>query len=109
MSEKTYDVSADWSKRAFIDDAKYREMYASSVKDPNAFWAEQGKRIGWIKPFHKVENVSFAPGSTLTRITGADKAEASCYHHQHVDRLGEGLTVTARAADGTVEAVEFYT
>ena len=55
---------------------------------------------------HVRHPVSFAPGSVLTRITGADKAEASCYHHQHVDRLGEGLTVTARAADGTVEAVE---
>ncbi|WP_030172157.1 gamma-glutamyl-gamma-aminobutyrate hydrolase family protein [Streptomyces sp. NRRL S-813] len=55
---------------------------------------------------HVRHPVSFAPGSALTRITGADKAEASCYHHQHVDGLGEGLTVTARAADGTVEAVE---
>ncbi|TQJ85396.1 gamma-glutamyl-gamma-aminobutyrate hydrolase family protein [Streptomyces sp. SLBN-31] len=55
---------------------------------------------------HVRHPVSFAPGSALTRITGADKTEASCYHHQHVDRLGEGLTVTARAGDGTVEAVE---
>lgn len=55
---------------------------------------------------HILHPVSFAPGSALARITGADKAEASCYHHQHVDRLGEGLTVTARAADGTTEAVE---
>ncbi|WTW98578.1 gamma-glutamyl-gamma-aminobutyrate hydrolase family protein [Streptomycetaceae bacterium NBC_01309] len=36
----------------------------------------------------------------------AEKVEASCYHHQSLDRLGRGLTVTARAADGTVEAVE---
>ena len=63
MSEKLYDVSADWAKRALVDDAKYREMYARSVADPNAFWAEQGKRIDWIKPFHKVENASFAPGN----------------------------------------------
>ncbi|WP_435278882.1 gamma-glutamyl-gamma-aminobutyrate hydrolase family protein [Streptomyces sp. 1222.5] len=55
---------------------------------------------------HVRHPVAFAPGSALARVTGADKAEASCYHHQHVDRLGEGLTVTARAADGTVEAVE---
>ncbi|MGW0080313.1 gamma-glutamyl-gamma-aminobutyrate hydrolase family protein [Streptomyces sp. NPDC003393] len=55
---------------------------------------------------HVRHPVSFTPGSALTRITGADKVEASCYHHQHVDRLGEGLTVTARAADDTVEAVE---
>ncbi|WP_211768860.1 gamma-glutamyl-gamma-aminobutyrate hydrolase family protein [Kutzneria sp. CA-103260] len=32
--------------------------------------------------------------------------EVSCYHHQRVDRLGDGLVVTATAADGTIEAVE---
>jgi hypothetical protein len=39
MSEKIYDVPAEWKQRALIDDAKYREMYASSLKDPNGFWA----------------------------------------------------------------------
>ena len=53
MSEKIYDVSADWAKRAYVDDAKYREMYARSVSDPNGFWAEQAKRIDWMKPFHQ--------------------------------------------------------
>jgi putative glutamine amidotransferase len=28
------------------------------------------------------------------------------YHHQAVERLGDGLTVCAHAADGTVEAIE---
>ncbi|MFE7233540.1 gamma-glutamyl-gamma-aminobutyrate hydrolase family protein [Streptomyces sp. NPDC002405] len=55
---------------------------------------------------HVRHPVSLAPGSALARITRADKVEASCYHHQHIDRLGEGLTVAARAADGTVEGVE---
>ena len=59
MSEKIYDVPLDWRKRAFIDDAKYREMYAASLKDPNAFWAEQAKRIHWMKAFTKVKNTSF--------------------------------------------------
>lgn len=31
--------------------------------------------------------------------------EASCYHHQCIDQLGDGLTVVGRAEDGTVEAV----
>jgi acetyl-CoA synthetase len=62
MSEKIYDVPADWAKRAYIDHAKYQEMYARSVEDPNGFWAEHAKRIGWMKPFTKIENTSFAPG-----------------------------------------------
>jgi acetyl-CoA synthetase len=62
MSEKIYDVSAEWAKRAWVDQATYRDMYARSVNDSDGFWAEQAKRIGWIKPFTKVENASFAPG-----------------------------------------------
>ena len=61
MSDKIYDVPAEWKKRAFIDDAKYQEMYARSIKDPNGFWAEQAKRIDWIKPFTKVKNTSYDP------------------------------------------------
>jgi acetyl-CoA synthetase len=61
MSEKIYDVPAEWKKRAFADDAKYQELYARSVKDPNGFWGEQAKRIDWIKPFTKVKNTSYDP------------------------------------------------
>jgi len=32
--------------------------------------------------------------------------EASCYHHQTIDELAEGLTVIGRAAEGHVEAVK---
>ncbi|KQW19474.1 acetyl-coenzyme A synthetase [Afipia sp. Root123D2] len=62
MSEKVYDVAADWAKRAYIDSTKYREMYARSISDPKGFWSEQAKRVDWIEPFTKVDNVSFEPG-----------------------------------------------
>ena len=32
--------------------------------------------------------------------------EASCYHHQVIDTLGEGLEVIARSAQGDVEAIK---
>ncbi|TAL80313.1 MAG: acetate--CoA ligase [Beijerinckiaceae bacterium] len=61
MSEKTYPVSAEWAKRAYIDAAKYAEMYARSINDPEEFWGEDARRrIDWIKPFTKVKNTSFA-------------------------------------------------
>ena len=55
---------------------------------------------------HVVHPVVIRRGTLLEQATGAEKAEVSCYHHQRVDRLGAGLTVTARAADGTVEGLE---
>ena len=64
MSEdKVYDVPAEWKSRAFIDDAKYQEMYAASIADPDTFWGEQAKRISWMRPFTKVKNTSYAPGN----------------------------------------------
>ncbi|MEV6380214.1 gamma-glutamyl-gamma-aminobutyrate hydrolase family protein [Streptomyces sp. NPDC051773] len=55
---------------------------------------------------HLVHPVALRRGTLLEQAAGAQKAEVSCYHHQRVDRLGEGLEVTARAADGTVEGLE---
>ncbi|MEU2631152.1 gamma-glutamyl-gamma-aminobutyrate hydrolase family protein [Kitasatospora sp. NPDC007106] len=55
---------------------------------------------------HLVHPVTLRPGSVLAAVAGAEKAEASCYHHQRVDRPGRGLAVTATAVDGTVEALE---
>jgi acetyl-CoA synthetase len=61
MSDKVYEVPAEWKKRAFLDDAKYREMYLRSVKDPDGFWAEQAKRIDWYKFPTRIKNTSYDP------------------------------------------------
>ena len=63
MSEKIYDVPADWAKRAWADPAKYQEMYDRSIKDPKGFWAEHAKRVDWIKAPTKIDNWSYAPGN----------------------------------------------
>ncbi|MFM9943337.1 MAG: acetate--CoA ligase [Hyphomicrobiaceae bacterium] len=63
MSDKIYNVPAEWATRAWIDDQKYQAMYKRSVQDPNGFWGEMGRRIDWIKPFTKVKNTSFDPSN----------------------------------------------
>ena len=59
MSDQLLPVSKEWATRAFVDNAKYQDMYKASVADPEGFWREQGKRIDWIKPYTKVKNVSY--------------------------------------------------
>ena len=51
--------------------------------------------------------VEFAtePGSRCRELLG-ETAWSPCYHHQALETVAEGLVVTARAEDGTVEAVE---
>ncbi|HKJ61061.1 MAG TPA: acetate--CoA ligase, partial [Hyphomicrobiales bacterium] len=52
-----------WENSAYVNGAKYRQMYEESVADPDAFWGEHGKRIDWITPYTKIKNASFAPGN----------------------------------------------
>jgi acetyl-CoA synthetase len=61
MSEQVYEVPAEWSNRAYVDNAKYLAMYERSIKDPSGFWAGEGKRIDWFTPFTRVKNTSFDP------------------------------------------------
>ena len=63
MSEMLYKVPENWPARAYVDDARYRDMYAQSVRDPEGFWGDHGKRIDWIKPYTRVKRTSFAPGN----------------------------------------------
>ena len=51
-------------------------------------------------------DIDLDPGSLVARATGEEVHEARCHHHQAIDRLGEGLIVTARARDGVPEAIE---
>lgn len=49
--------------------------------------------------------VTPVPGTVYAAAVG-EPAVVPTYHHQAVDRLGSGLTASAYASDGTVEAIE---
>jgi putative glutamine amidotransferase len=50
--------------------------------------------------------VKVVRGTRLARVLGTTRLEVNSFHHQAVDRLGAGLRVSARAPDGTIEAIE---
>lgn len=45
------------------------------------------------------------PGTRLASLIG-ESSDAQCYHHQAIDRPGDGLIVSARDTDGVIEAIE---
>jgi putative glutamine amidotransferase len=55
------------------------------------------------KPTHWV---TLERGSQIRGIVGSRRKMVNSFHHQGVATLGEGLMVTARASDGTVEGIE---
>jgi len=62
MSEQHHDVypvREDFAANAWADATQYAAMYQRSVDDPEGFWAEQAKRLDWIKAPTKIKNTSF--------------------------------------------------
>ncbi len=58
--------------------------------------------------FDARHNVRIEPGSYLRRILGEGESEVNSAHHQAVERVGDGLSVSARATrDGIIEALEW--
>ncbi|BAI73076.1 acetyl-CoA synthetase [Azospirillum sp. B510] len=54
-----FPVKPEIAATAHVNAEAYARMYEQSVKDPEAFWGEQGKRLDWIKPYSKVKDVDF--------------------------------------------------
>jgi putative glutamine amidotransferase len=50
--------------------------------------------------------VSVVPGSLLARIVGVESMEVNSRHHQGIRDAGHGMLVSARSADGLIEAIE---
>ena len=59
MADKIYSPTTAFAQNAHANKSTYENMYAASITDPNAFWAEQGQRLDWMTPFTKVKNTSF--------------------------------------------------
>ena len=55
------------------------------------------------QPSHKIE---ITHDSGLCRLVTERELWVNSFHHQAIDRVGEGLIVTAMAEDGIIEAVE---
>lgn len=82
------------AKDALIDNAGYQAMYAASLADPEAFWAEQGKRIDWIKPYTEISDVSYDAADLHIRwyADGTLNASANCLD-RHLATRGDQTAI----------------
>ncbi|HEX3500052.1 MAG TPA: acetate--CoA ligase, partial [Stellaceae bacterium] len=52
-------VPESLARSAWLDAAGYDRLYAESLRDPEEFWGEQGKRLHWSKQYTRVKNTTF--------------------------------------------------
>jgi len=94
MSDAIYKVTPEWAKRAYVDEAKYNDMYARSIKDPTGFWKEAASRVDWIKPFTKVDNACFDLGKVSIKWfeDGVLNAAYNCID-RHLEKRGDQTAI----------------
>jgi acetyl-CoA synthetase len=87
---QVFPVPDTLARKAWVDAAKYQQMYERSIKDPEGFWAEHGKRIDWIKPYSKVKDVSFTGNVHIRWFhDGTLNASANCIDRHLAKRANQ--------------------
>ena len=92
--DEIFAPSEEMAARAHIDAAKYEEMYAQSVADPDAFWAEHGKRIDWMTPYTTISNVNYNKPDVSIKWyeDGTLNAAANCLD-RHLETRGSQTAI----------------
>ena len=60
MNDKLFKVPAEWAKNSYINQSSYEAKYKNSIDNNEKFWAEEGKRIHWFKPYTKTKEVTYS-------------------------------------------------
>ncbi len=59
-----------------------------------------------VPKYYRTHQLQIQKNTRLAKIFTDDEVAVNSYHHQAVDKVGEGLTVSAVAPDGFVEGIE---
>src|SRR4249920_377147 len=98
-------TSPSLAEPASIDGATYRAMYEASIRDPEAFWGKEAKRIDWIKHFTKVKNTSFTyPDVSIKWFEdGTLNICANCVD-RHLKKRGDQVAIIWEPDDPNADA-----
>ena len=100
---KIFKVSDEWSKIGHVNKKGYEEKYNASIKDNDAFWAAEGKRIDWIKPYTKIKDVVYSKAKTEIKwfYDGTLNASYNCID-RHLAKKGNQTAIIFEGDDPSV-------
>jgi len=78
---------------ALVNHAQYEEMYKRAAHEPDAFWAEECKRVTWIKPPTKIKNTSYTGDVSIKWFEdGTLNVSANCLD-RHLATRGDQVAI----------------
>ena len=106
MSEnhnKIFNVTDEWSKIGLVNKKGYEDKYNESINNNDAFWAKEGKRIDWIKPYTKIKDVTYGKAKTEIKwfYDGTLNASYNCID-RHLASKGNHTAIIFEGDDPSV-------
>ncbi len=86
--ELIFKPKPEWVKSGLINKSQYQNKYTDSIKNNNAFWKKEGKRITWIKPYKKIKDVKYSKDEVKIKWfeDGTLNASANCIDRHLKDK-----------------------
>lgn len=111
MSDALIAVKPEIAARAHVDAAKYKAMYEAASASPDAFWAEESKRVAWMTPPTIIKNVDFGGTSGKVSIKwfedGVLNVTESCLD-RHLATRGDQVAIIWEGDDPNADAKVTY-
>ena len=93
-SKNIFTPSADWVDSAHINSLdKYKEIYKSSIDDPDKYWANIAERITWYQPWETVRNFNFKEGKIKWYENGKLNVSYNCLDRHVESGMGEKIAM----------------
>jgi acetyl-CoA synthetase len=99
---KVYPVPRSVAQQAQISEADYKELYARSVNEPSAFWAEQAEKfVSWSKPWKTVQECDFRKAHIRWFDGGGLNVSYNCLD-RHLATRGDQVAIIWEGDDPSV-------
>jgi len=101
------DIKDEYKKNAYINTAKYEEMYKQSIDDPENFWAEQAEKVDWTKKWDKVMDYDFNTADIKWYLGGKLNVTYNCID-RHLEERGDQKAIIWESDDPNLDKSYTY-
>ena len=90
---RIYPVALRCAEEAYIDEARYQEMYRRSIENPEEFWSEQAEKyLTYTKKWDQVMSYDYVTGA-ISWFSGAKlNATVNCID-RHLEARGDQIAI----------------
>ena len=105
MSNKNniFKTQTAWQKNSYFNKKTYEEKYRESIENNEQFWAKEGKRIDWIKPYSKIKKVKYSDKEVYINwyYDGKLNASVNCID-RHLQDKGDKIAIIWESDDPNI-------